>query len=116
LTHGDVLRIGGAELIADLFSVRQVCASPVRFRSPAYRQLMDQFSRTPQKLRILNPNDHVGVWTVLHPDPADHFPQADDNAVVLYGTINGARVLLLSDLGRLGQNALIEREPDLRTD
>jgi len=35
---------------------------------------------------------------------------------VLRGEIGGARVLLLSDLGRLGQDALLERAPDLRAD
>jgi beta-lactamase superfamily II metal-dependent hydrolase len=36
--------------------------------------------------------------------------------VVLRGDFNGVRVLLLSDLGRLGQRALLERETDLRAD
>jgi len=36
--------------------------------------------------------------------------------LVLYGTINGTRILLLSDLGRPGQEALLERTPDLRAD
>jgi competence protein ComEC len=53
---------------------------------------------------------------VLHPATDDHFPQADDNAIVLAGTIEGTRVLLVSDLGSLGQKALLERSPDLRAD
>ncbi|MBP8014205.1 MAG: hypothetical protein KA117_02780, partial [Verrucomicrobia bacterium] len=35
---------------------------------------------------------------------------------VLLGNFHGTRVLLLSDLGRTGQNALLERTPDLRAD
>jgi competence protein ComEC len=35
---------------------------------------------------------------------------------VLSGTINGTRVLLVSDLGTLGQKALLERFPDLQAD
>ena len=53
---------------------------------------------------------------MVHPQPSDRFSQADDNALVLSGTVGGTRVLLLSDLGRPGQDALRERIPDLRTD
>jgi beta-lactamase superfamily II metal-dependent hydrolase len=53
---------------------------------------------------------------VLHPDESDRFPQADDNAVVLHGEIEGVRVLLLSDLGKPGQNMLMNRWPGLRAD
>lgn len=51
---------------------------------------------------------------MLHPNPDDHFPEADDNALVLRGKFAGTRVLLLSDLGRPGQAALLKRQPDLR--
>jgi competence protein ComEC len=53
---------------------------------------------------------------VLHPDPGDRFPQADDNPLVLSAVIGGHRILLLSDLGRAGQDALLQRTPDLRAD
>jgi len=77
---------------------------------------MDQLARSPEKLRTISRNDQVAGWTVLHPEANDRFPQADDNALVLSRTLNGIRVLLLSDLGRLGQAALAERTPDLRAD
>ncbi len=70
----------------------------------------------PERLRTISRNDQLGPWTLLHPDPEDHFAQADDNAVVLAGNFFGTRVLLLSDLGRPGQNALLERAPDLKAD
>lgn len=116
LTHGDVHHVGGAKLLADLFAVRQVCVSPVRFRSAAYRHLLTEFERTPKMLRRISRNQSFGPWTVLHPEVDDHFPQADDNALVLAGTIQGTRVLLLSDLGRPGQNALLERSPLIKAD
>src|ERR1051325_11748141 len=53
---------------------------------------------------------------VLHSEASDNFPQADDKPVVLSGAFGRARVLLLSDLGRPGQEALIERTADLRAD
>ena len=116
LTHGDLRHVGGAELVADLFSVRNLCVSPVRFRSPVYRKIVKDWNRTPEKLRTVSRSDQLGAWTVLHPEPGDHFSQADDNALVLSAVIGGQRVLLLSDLGRPGQDALLQRTPDLRAD
>jgi beta-lactamase superfamily II metal-dependent hydrolase len=58
----------------------------------------------------------LGPWTILHPEAGDRLPQADDNALVLMGELQGARVLLLSGLGRPGQNALLGRKDDLRAD
>lgn len=116
LTHGSVHEVGGAEMVARLFSPEKICASPVHFRSPAYRNIMADFSRTPEKLRTISRNDRVGPWTVLHPEPGDHFPKADDNTLVLFEEFKGTRLLLLSDLGPAGQNALLARTPDLRAD
>jgi beta-lactamase superfamily II metal-dependent hydrolase len=116
LTHGDLRHVGGAELAANLFSVGKVCVSPARFRSPVYRRILQDYSRTPAKLRTISRNDRLGCWTVLHPDPDDRFPQADDNPLVLSAVIGGQRILLLSDLGRPGQDALLHRTSDLRAD
>jgi competence protein ComEC len=116
LTHGDLRHIGGAGQIAELFHAQQILISPVRFRSPAYRQLTQQFERTPQWLQRISSGHQLGPWTVRHPSDSDRFSQADDGALVFSGSLHGTRVLLLSDLGRAGQNALLERSPDLRAD
>jgi beta-lactamase superfamily II metal-dependent hydrolase len=52
----------------------------------------------------------------LYPGATNNFPRADDNALVLLGKFPGAKVLLLSDLGRDGQSALLERTNDLHAD
>jgi competence protein ComEC len=116
LSHGDIRQIGGAELVADIFSANKVCASPVRFRSTAYRKIVADFEQKPERLKTVSRNDHVAQWMVLHPDTTDHFPRADDNALVLSRDFAGVRVLLLSDLGSLGQSALLNRSPELRAD
>ena len=116
LTHGDVRHVGGAEITALLFSVRQVSASPVRFRSPAYRRALEAFQHAPNRLRRISEHAVFGPWTVLHPRENDRFPQADDNALVLMGEFHAGRILLLSDLGRPGQHALLDRGDDLRAD
>jgi competence protein ComEC len=116
LTHGDVQYMGGAEFVTTNFAVKQIITSSAPFRSPAYRRLMKTLERAPERRRRVNRGDAVGPWKVLHPTPADCFSQGDDNALVLAGTFNGMRVLLLSDLGRPGQNILLERNPDLKAD
>jgi competence protein ComEC len=116
LTHGDLRHVGGCELLTNSFWLKQLCASPVRFRSPVYRRILKEWSATPGRLRTLSRGDQVGPWTVLHPAPEDRFSQADDSSLVLSGSVRGTRVLLLSDLGRPGQEVLMERNPDLRTD
>ena len=123
LTQGDKRDMGGAPWVCDLFSVDRVIASPVRFRSPAYRQTLAGLASTTNRLRIVSRGDTLGdtlgVWTVLHPaatPPLPPYSQADDNALVVQGTLHGTRVLLLSDLGRDGQAALLECGRDLRAD
>jgi competence protein ComEC len=116
LSHGDIHHVGGARLVAELFKIQKVCVSPARARSAAYRQLLKEFSQSPEKVRTLQRNDRLGAWTVLHPDASDHFARADDNALVLSGNLEGTRILLLSDLGEPGQQSLVERTADLRAD
>ena len=116
LSHGDLHHVGGAESIAAEFRPRHICVSPIRFRSTTYRKIMAGFQQTPDLVNTVSTGKRLGSWTILHPDKGDRFPQADDNALVLLGEFRGAKVLLLSDLGRLGQAALLERHPELRAD
>jgi competence protein ComEC len=116
LTHGDVAQVGGAELLFSLMPVEQACTTSIPFRSRVYRQVLAFLETVPQRRRVLNRGDRVGQWTVVHPDSGDHFAQADDSALVLLGNMHGTRILLLSDLGRPGQNALLERAADVRAD
>jgi beta-lactamase superfamily II metal-dependent hydrolase len=90
--------------------------SPLRFRSTPYRSVQAYFETNSIPTKAIVNGDRVGVWDVLHPDEDTNFPQADDKAIVLFGEIVGQRILLLSDLGTAGQNALLTRYPDLRAD
>lgn len=116
LTHGDLRHIGGTAPLCDVFPVREIFVPNVQFRSPTYRRLVQQPPGASGQTRVLRRGDTVAGWSVLHPMEMDAFPQADDNAVVLLGDFRGTRILLLSDLGRPGQNILMEREPNLRAD
>lgn len=112
LTHGDIQHIGGMEYVKQRFWIGDVYLPAVQFRSPIYRELSQKYHRA----KRLRRGDRAGPWTVLHPDENDRFTQADDAAMVVKAEIGGATVLLLSDLGRLGQRRLLERNPDLRAD
>lgn len=116
LTHGDLRQIGGVELLLSQFPEARVLASPVPQLSPTYRRVLRALRAGQGRLRQVERGDALGPFTVLHPRSDDRFDQADDAAVVLHGVLNGTRVLLLSDLGRAGQEALLVRQPDLRAD
>ncbi|MGA2788829.1 MAG: ComEC/Rec2 family competence protein [Verrucomicrobiota bacterium] len=116
LTHGDSRSCGGAGLLNELFGIEDIYTSPARFRSKAYREIIAEFDQPPRRHRILNRGGTAGCWQVFNPGATDDFEHADDASLVLLGNFHGTRVLLLSDLGREGQNVLLSRTNDLRAD
>lgn len=115
LSHGDLRCFGGLGLLDSELPVGAVAVSEMRFRSSRYRELVARLEKA-GRLRSLKRSDQFGPWRVLHPQPGDRFETADDGALVLLGTFHGTRVLALSELGRAGQELLLQREPDLRAD
>jgi competence protein ComEC len=116
LTAGDVRNAGGATSLDEHFGIGKLFTSPVQFRSGAYRKIVAEFEKPPSRRKILNCGDNLGCWQVLYPGVGENFAYSDDAALVLLGNLNGTRVLLLSDLGRNGQSALLARSNDLRAD
>lgn len=116
LTHGDLKHIGGLESIEENFSVQKILTSPVVSRSANYREIISELKSKPERWKTVGAGDQLGAWNVLHPQSSDQFPQADDKAIVLRGNFFGKSILLLSDLGRPGQNALLERANNLAAD
>lgn len=116
LTHGDLKHVGGAELIAEEFKCRDIYASSFRFRSANYRRSFNNFQHEPYHLNTLHRGDFADPWRILHPTALDESSQADDGALVRQGEFHGVKILLLSDLGRAGQNLLLDRTNDLRAD
>ena len=129
LTEGNSFNIAGASALDQLFDVGELWTSTVKFRSPAYRDIVSAFEKPrtntfnwwgerPREPRhkIFNCGETVGCWQILSPAATDNFPRADDNALVLFGNFSGAKILLLSDLGRAGQSGLLSRTNDLRAD
>jgi beta-lactamase superfamily II metal-dependent hydrolase len=108
--------VGGIYDLDNEFGIGEVLASSFRFRSVAYRRIFADMQREPNRVRTIHRNDIVGPWRVLHPTASDDATQADDGALVVLGEFHGTRILMLSDLGRIGQSLLFDRTPDLRAD
>jgi competence protein ComEC len=116
LTHGSEGQVSGFKNLQTQVAIGKVVTSPVRFRSPAYREVIELLEKNPGRRQIVNCGDEFSNWTVLHPAATNLFPHAEDNTLVLRGEFGGTRILLLSNLGRPGQEALLERNVDLRAD
>ena len=113
LTHGDTRQVGGAPLLHQSFPVKHLVASAADFRSGDYRRVIEALEKAGVAGQVVERGARLGPWSVLHPQAQDRFSRADDGALVLRGEFAGQRVLLLSDLGRAGQQQLYGRVPDL---
>ena len=116
LTESSVRNIGGAESLNEHFGIGELVTGPIPFHSGAYRNIVAEFEKPPARHRTLNRGDDAGCWRVLHPGAGENFAHTDDVALVLLGNFKGMRVLLLSDLGRAGQSALLAHTNDLHAD
>jgi competence protein ComEC len=115
LTVGHVQDGGGAKVVLTNFPAGRVFINPAQGRSPAYRDVIDDIKPTAH-WQALRAGDDAAGWSVLNPGGSIPFGNADDNAMVVWRKINGHSILLLSTLGRSGQDSLIEGHPDLRAD
>ncbi len=117
LTDAESRNCGGAFSVAQIFGIRELWTSPARFRSKVYNGIVSNFeeSATSQH-KIFAFDGQYDCWQVFWPSPASGFSRADDGALVLLGHFPGAKILFLSDLGRLGQNGLLATTNSLRAD
>ncbi len=116
LTLGEAQQVGGFQKLQGLMPIEKIITSPVRFRSPEYRDILKLLDATPKRRQIVSSGDTFANWTVLYPTSTNHFAHADDNALVLRGEFSGVQILFLSDLGREGQSSLLECNSDLHAD
>jgi competence protein ComEC len=116
LTHGDARYVGGAAKLNEMFPVKRTFVSPITFRSSKYREVVSELETKSRLQRFATNGFVLGPWIILHPDSSDRFSLAEDNAVVVLGDFDGVRVLLASELGKAGQNAIFTRHPELRAD
>jgi ComEC/Rec2-related protein len=116
LTQGRLREMGGALAMCDAFSMDRVFISSVKFRSHVYRETVAQLKRRGEPVQIVNRGDAIARWQVLYPAATGHFARADDDSLVLKGDLHGLKILMLSNLGRDGQAALLNQTNDLRAD
>jgi ComEC/Rec2-related protein len=116
LTEGDAKNCGGAQLLDEDFGVGELWTSAARFRSAVYNQSVALFEQSPSRHKLFNLGDPAGKWQALWPPATNDFSRADDNALVLLGNVSGTKILLLSDLSRIGQSALLSSTNDLHAD
>ncbi len=116
LSHGDIHVMGGAHSLIELVSTREVISSTARFRSGKYKRFINELDELNVLHRQIAAGQSIGHWTVLHPSEGFDSSIADDAALVLRGTFQNVRILLLSELGAGGQEHLINSNIDLRAD
>ncbi len=116
LNHGDAAHAGGIQEFADLFNPGLVLTGPSRTRSAAFNYLRAASQSGRPQWRQIVADQEAGPWTALHPPEGFASARAENAALVLQAEFEKTRVLLLSNLGREGQRALLEREVPPRAD
>ena len=116
LTHGDAQNIGGFRTIWDEFTPESVITSATRARSPYYRQALRLLEENPRRWKVVAADERINGWRVMHPPRGRGLPRADDNCVVLKRKIGSCTILHIAELGRAGQEQLLEFGADLDAD
>ena len=116
LTAGHQQSVGGAEIILTNFARARVFAGPARVRWPAYRRLAAELGGVPGRWRVAQAGDEVDGWSVLGPGGGDPSRAGGRRGAGLATKHPGHSVLLLSTLGRAGQDLLRQRHPELRAE
>ena len=83
------------------------------FLGVVLRRIFADMQRAPYRLHTIHRDDRADPWQILHPTAADESAQADAGALVRQGEFHGVKLLLLSDLGRAGQDRLLARTNEL---
>ena len=116
LTHGVRHHVGGFPYIFDVQPLQRVFMSHAKSSSKYHKNILEILANTPELQAVVSAGDTIGSWKILHPTKDDDFSSSTNDALVLIGELRGVRVLLISDLGPSGQQALLSREDDLKAD
>ncbi len=116
LTHGVRHHVGGFPNIFDVQPLQRVFMSHAKSSSKYHKNILEKLTNAPALHKVVSAGDTIGSWTILHPTKDDDFSSSTDDALVLIGELHGVRILLISDLGPSGQQALLSRKDDLKAD
>ena len=116
LTHGVRHHVGGFPYILDSQPLQRVFLSHAKSSSKYHQQIFSKLADSPVVKMVVSGGEIIGPWKVLHPAKDDDFSSSTDDALVLLGEFHGVRILLISDLGSKGQQALLSGRDDLKAD
>lgn len=109
LAQADAARLGDGTNFVRRFHPNLLAAPGRRQRSPAYRSALAAADILGIPVREVAAGDLLYGWTVLNPPSGGPVRSADEASVALLGTWGGIRVLLLPNLNRRAQRALLDR-------
>jgi len=116
LTHGVRHHVGGFPYILDSQTLQRVFLSHAKSSSKYHQQIFSKLADSPVVKIVVSSGETIGPWKVLHPAKDDDFSSSTDDALALLGEFHGVRILLISDLGSRGQQALLSAWNDLKAD
>jgi len=91
--------------------------SHAKIRSTKYSRAIDELlTARPHLEHRVSVGERIGAWEVLHPVRGKNQSRNIDNALVMRAEFHGVRVLLMSDLGEIGQESLVRRVDNLHAD
>ena len=116
LTHGIGHHVGGFTNLMAAQPLERVSLSHAKSSSKFQKIVLAELAQRGELKNEVSAGDTIGPWTVMHPVKGDDFSKSTDDALVLRGEFHGVRVLLLSDVGSGGCQAMMARGADLRAD
>ena len=114
VTHSVKHHAGGLGALVEMHQLKKVYISRAKSNSSVYKDTINLASKV--NIQEVVAGDEIGPWLVLHPSTDDDFPRSSDDALVLKGKFSALKVLLLSDLGNNGRQALVHRQAELESD
>ena len=117
LTHASKHQAGGLTNLIQVLPPRMVHRSYSKMRITEYTKGLDTLFRSAPNLENrISAGDRFGVWEVIHPPRDVDQSRNIDDALVMRSEFHGVRILLMSDLGELGQETLVTRTKNLCAD
>lgn len=103
ITHTENRFVKGLPTLLDVGAPSFIGVPAGRHRGTTYRRHLEHLDTRGMDVKVLGRHEEVGRWDVLHPDAADRYARADDNALVVSRCIDGIHVMWLSALGQTAQ-------------
>jgi competence protein ComEC len=117
LAEASVRNCGGAPMLSTNFPIDELATASGRYHSVEYSVIVKGLEKQVTRHQIWNAGSSNGCWQVLYPENSTTISRADDRPLVMMGNFGGTRILLLSELSRTSQSALLfHTNDDLHAD